>query len=70
MLSMIGSASLICSSVFVKFQMAFTPTEQISLMDRNYSAVLVGVGNIGRALVENFCFEQYGFTLKAAFDRR
>ena len=37
-------------------------------MDRNYSAVLVGVGNIGRALVENFCFEQYGFTLKAAFD--
>ena len=25
-------------------------------MDRNYSAVLVGVGNIGRALVENFCF--------------
>ena len=27
-----------------------------------------GVGNIGRALVENFCFEQYGFTLKAAFD--
>ena len=28
----------------------------------------VGVGNIGRALVENFCFEQYGFTLKAAFD--
>ena len=25
-------------------------------------------GNIGRALVENFCFEQYGFTLKAAFD--
>ena len=37
-------------------------------MNRNYSAVLVGVGNIGRALVENFCFEQYGFTLKAAFD--
>ena len=37
-------------------------------MDRNYTAVLVGVGNIGRALVENFCFEQYGFTLKAAFD--
>ena len=37
-------------------------------MDRIYTAVLVGVGNIGRALVENFCFEQYGFTLKAAFD--
>ena len=37
-------------------------------MDRNYSAVLVGVGNIGHALMENFCFEQYGFTLKGAFD--
>ena len=37
-------------------------------MDRSYSAVLVGVGNIGHALVENFCFEQYGFTLKGAFD--
>ena len=37
-------------------------------MDRNYTAVLVGVGNIGRALVENFSFEQYGYTLKAAFD--
>ena len=37
-------------------------------MDRNYSAVLVGVGNIGHALIENFCFEQYGFALKGAFD--
>ena len=37
-------------------------------MDRNYTAVLVGVGNIGRALVENFSFEQYGYTLRAAFD--
>ena len=37
-------------------------------MDRNYTAVLVGTGNIGRALVENFSFEEYGCTLKAAFD--
>ncbi len=37
-------------------------------MNRNYSAVLVGVGNIGHALIENFCFEQYGFTLRGAFD--
>jgi len=37
-------------------------------MDRSYTAVLVGVGNIGHALMENFCFEQYGFTLKGAFD--
>ena len=39
-------------------------------MDRNFTAVLVGVGNIGRALMENFCFEQYGYTLKAAFDTK
>ena len=37
-------------------------------MNRDFSVILVGVGNIGRALIENFCFEQYGFTLKAAFD--
>lgn len=37
-------------------------------MDRSYTAVLVGVGNIGHALMENFCFEQYGFTLRGAFD--
>lgn len=37
-------------------------------MDRGYKAILVGVGNIGHALMENFCFEQYGFTLHGAFD--
>ena len=37
-------------------------------MDRNYSAVLVGVGNIGRALMDNFCFSEWGFHLAAAFD--
>lgn len=36
--------------------------------NRDFTVVLVGVGNIGRALVENFCFEQYGFHLIAAFD--
>ena len=39
-------------------------------MDRHFSAVLVGVGNIGRALIENFCFEQYGFHIASAYDVR
>ncbi len=38
--------------------------------NRDFSVVLVGVGNIGRGLVENFCFEQYGFHLLSAFDVR
>ena len=38
--------------------------------NRHFSAVLVGVGNIGRALIENFCFEQYGFHMLAAYDVR
>lgn len=37
---------------------------------KNYSVILVGVGNIGRALIENFCFEQYGFHMQAAYDVR
>ncbi|MBR5093971.1 MAG: redox-sensing transcriptional repressor Rex [Oscillospiraceae bacterium] len=39
-------------------------------MDRGFRAVLVGVGNIGRALVDNFCFRDWGFDLAAAFDVR
>lgn len=38
--------------------------------NRDFSVILVGVGNIGRALIENFCFEQYGFHLQAAYDIR
>ena len=37
-------------------------------MDRGFSAILIGVGNIGRAMMENFCFTDWGFVLKAAFD--
>lgn len=37
-------------------------------MERGFSAVLVGVGNIGRALMENFCFTDWGVNLAAAFD--
>ena len=37
-------------------------------MERNYQAVLIGVGNIGHALIDNFCFSDWGFHLTAAFD--
>lgn len=37
-------------------------------MDRGFKAILVGVGNIGRALTDNFCFSEWGFSLDAAFD--
>ena len=36
--------------------------------DRGFNAVLIGVGNLGRALIENFSFADCGFTLSAAFD--
>ena len=37
-------------------------------MDRGFSAILVGVGNIGHALMDNFSFSDWGFRLSAAFD--
>lgn len=37
-------------------------------MDRNFTAVLVGVGNIGHALIDHFSFDNYGVQLVAAFD--
>ena len=37
-------------------------------MDRGLNAVLIGVGNIGRALMDNFCFSAWGCNLLAAFD--
>ena len=36
--------------------------------DRGFNAILVGVGNLGRALIDNFSFSECGFTLSAAFD--
>ena len=39
-------------------------------MDRGFRAVLLGVGNIGRALMDNFCFAEWGFQLVCAFDVR
>ncbi|MDO4815507.1 MAG: redox-sensing transcriptional repressor Rex [Bacillota bacterium] len=37
-------------------------------MDRGFAAVIIGVGNIGHALMCNFNFKQWGFEVKAAFD--
>ena len=37
-------------------------------MDRGFQAILIGVGNIGHALMDNFCFSDWGFYLAAAFD--
>ena len=39
-------------------------------MDRGFNAIMIGVGNIGRALTENFNFSEWGFRLIAAFDVR
>ncbi len=39
-------------------------------MDRGFQAIMIGVGNIGRALTENFNFKEWGFRLIAAFDVR
>ena len=36
--------------------------------NNNHTAILVGTGNLGRALMRNFDFEQCGFKLTAAFD--
>ena len=38
------------------------------MSDRGMTAVLVGAGNLGRALMENFDFSECGVSLKAAFD--
>lgn len=37
-------------------------------MNNNYSAILLGAGNLGRALIRNFSFGKNGFVLTAAFD--
>lgn len=37
-------------------------------IDRGFSAILVGVGNIGHALIDNFCFSEWGVNILSAFD--
>ena len=37
-------------------------------MNRNHTVAILGAGNLGRALMENFPFADNGFRLAAAFD--
>ena len=37
-------------------------------VDKKHRLVMIGVGNLGRALLQNFPFAQNGFTVDAAFD--
>ncbi len=37
-------------------------------MTRKHTAIILGVGNLGRALIENFHFDRCGVQLTAAFD--
>ena len=37
-------------------------------MQKGFTVVIVGVGNLGHALIANFGFEEHGFKLVAAFD--
>jgi len=41
---------------------------EIMGINQGHTAVILGVGNLGRALMENFRFHVYGFQVKAAFD--
>ena len=37
-------------------------------VDNDHHRIMIGVGNLGRALLHNFHFSQAGFTVDAAFD--
>lgn len=37
-------------------------------VDKNHRLIMIGVGNLGRALLQNFPFAQNGFSVDAAFD--
>jgi len=37
-------------------------------MTRGFNVIVIGAGNLGHALIQNFGFERYGFRLTAAFD--
>lgn len=41
---------------------------QILGMDQTHTAIILGVGNLGRAMVQNFSFRKSGFSLIGAFD--
>ena len=37
-------------------------------VDNDHQIIMIGVGNLGRALLQNFQFSQIGFSMDAAFD--
>lgn len=37
-------------------------------IDNNHHLIMIGIGNLGHALLQNFPFSQTGFTVEAAFD--
>lgn len=37
-------------------------------VDKDHHLIMIGVGNLGRALMRNFPFSETGFTIEAAFD--
>ena len=37
-------------------------------VDNDHHLIMIGVGNLGHALLQNFVFSQTGFTVDAAFD--
>lgn len=41
---------------------------EIMGINRGHRAIVLGVGNLGRAIMENFPFKDYGFEVLAAFD--
>lgn len=41
---------------------------EILKINNNHKAIIIGVGNLGRALITNFSFEKSGFSLCGAFD--
>lgn len=45
-----------------------TALAEILGMNHTYRAVIIGAGNLGRALIQNFYFSHNGFMLVAAFD--
>lgn len=49
-------------------QALHTEIANILGIDRGFTAILIGAGNIGHALMDNFCFSSWGFNLMCAFD--
>ena len=45
-----------------------TEIGHILCVDNDHHLIMIGVGNLGHALLQNFVFSQTGFTVDAAFD--